>query len=204
MDILIAVPTFENIAPETFKSIYDLEKIPGVNFEFEFVKGYDCAVARNAIIKKAAEGLYSYVLMVDSDIILPKDAITNLLSDNKDVVLGYYPRKDESEISEIFRLGNGYSGENRITISELVNAENILMPINGGGFGCAFIRMNLFNRINQTINTNKPSCFNYITYPDGDRLSEDLYFCSLVRRNGIPIYVDTRVRCKHIGRIVIL
>ncbi len=40
--ILIAIPTFENIMPETFKSIYDLDPC-GNELSFEFVKGYDCA-----------------------------------------------------------------------------------------------------------------------------------------------------------------
>ena len=40
--ILIAVPTFENIYPDTFKSIYDLD-IEGHDVQFEFVRGYDCA-----------------------------------------------------------------------------------------------------------------------------------------------------------------
>ena len=38
MKILIAVPTFENIYPDTFKSIYDLDKA-GHDLGFEFVEG---------------------------------------------------------------------------------------------------------------------------------------------------------------------
>ena len=78
MKILVAVPTFENITAETFKSIYDLDA-HGHELSFEYVKGYDCARARNDIGKKTIEGGYDYVLMVDSDIILPKDALKNLL-----------------------------------------------------------------------------------------------------------------------------
>lgn len=199
MNVLIAVPTFENINPETFKSIYDLEKIPGVKFDFEFVKGYDCAVARNMIMKKAIDGKYDYVLMVDSDIILPKDALINLINDNKYVVLGYYPRKNEPEISEIFKRGIGYPNENKILMNDLAASDGTLMEINGGGFGCALINMDVLNKLNNPI-----VYFNYMIYPDGDHLSEDLYFCSLVRNNGINIYVDTRVRCKHIGKKIIL
>ena len=40
MKILVAVPTYETIAPETFKSIYDLAKADN-EVNFEFVKGYD-------------------------------------------------------------------------------------------------------------------------------------------------------------------
>ena len=59
MRILVAVPTYENICPETFKSIYDLDK-DGHQVDFEFVKGYDCPTARNNIAKKAIEGGYDF------------------------------------------------------------------------------------------------------------------------------------------------
>ena len=45
--ILIAVPTFENIKPECFKSIYGLTNPKDFNLYFDYVKGYDCACARN-------------------------------------------------------------------------------------------------------------------------------------------------------------
>ena len=67
--ILIAIPTFENIMPETFKSIYDLNPC-GNELSFEFVKGYDCARARNDIVKKALDGGFDYIFMVLSIIII--------------------------------------------------------------------------------------------------------------------------------------
>ena len=48
MKILIAVPTFETIYPDTYKSIFDLDK-GDHEVLFEFVRGYDCATARNSI-----------------------------------------------------------------------------------------------------------------------------------------------------------
>ena len=51
--ILIAIPTFENIMPETFKSIYDLDPC-GNELSFEFVKGYDCARARSEFCRSTS------------------------------------------------------------------------------------------------------------------------------------------------------
>ena len=51
--ILIAVPTFENIKPQCFKSIYGLTNPKDFNLYFDYVKGYDCAHARNEIAKLA-------------------------------------------------------------------------------------------------------------------------------------------------------
>ena len=50
--ILIAVPTFESIYPETYKSIWDMDK-GGHEVMFDYVKGYDCASARNNIVQLA-------------------------------------------------------------------------------------------------------------------------------------------------------
>ena len=95
--ILIAVPTFETIFPDTFKSIYDLD-VSGVETEFEYVRGYDCATARNNIAQKALDIGAEYVLMVDNDVVLPKDALKNLLSNNKDVCLGYYAHRGADNV----------------------------------------------------------------------------------------------------------
>ena len=98
MKVLIAVPTFENIYPDVFKSIYDLQKPKGVETEFEYIRGYDCATARNRIVITAQNMKADYVLMIDNDTILPSDALINLFEDQQDVVLGYYAhRNNENE-----------------------------------------------------------------------------------------------------------
>lgn len=84
MKILIAVPTFENIKPECFKSIYGLTRPEGCNLYFDYVAGYDCAKARNQIAKNSMAGNYDYVLMVDSDIQLPADTLIRLLECESD------------------------------------------------------------------------------------------------------------------------
>ena len=67
----VGVPTFENITPDTFKSIYGLER-GGHKCIFEFVRGYDCATARNRIAQMSLDKGVDYVLMVDNDVALPK------------------------------------------------------------------------------------------------------------------------------------
>lgn len=37
---------------------------------------------------------------------------------------------------------------------------------------------------------------------DGEFLSEDYYFCELAARAGFDLYVDSRVRLRHVGRLV--
>ena len=97
MRILIAVPTFETIYPDTYKSIWDLDKC-GHEVLFDSVRGYDVATARNRIARKAMDLETDYVLMVDNDVTLPKDALGLLLEDAEAVNLGYYAHRGEDNL----------------------------------------------------------------------------------------------------------
>ena len=193
MEVLVAVPTFENILPETFKSIYGLTIPDGVNVMFDFCKGYDCAKARNEIAKEVVKYGFDYVLMVDSDIILPSNTLQCLLENPVDICLGVYPRKNTSTgQTEIFKLGyKNFTDENNLNISEIVDPGR--MDIKGGGLGCALIKVSLFKVLP------KP-WFYYMIYPNGDVLSEDNYFCDKASMEGFKIQADTRVRCGHLVR----
>lgn len=209
MKILIAVPTFESIYPDTFKSIYDVEKPDGCEVYFDFIRGYDCATARNNIIITAERYNADYVLMVDNDVIIPKDTLINMLDDPKDICLGFYAHRDTDNIyrgrtcickkyDENGNLYFNYPLDSEYTDAEMRSfRENGLykVEIHGGGMGCAFINMSLIDRINYP-------WYDWVNYNDANRgmLSEDLYFCEQCKRIGVPIYTDTRVGCKHILR----
>ena len=191
MDILIAVPTFENITPETFKSIYDLDVPEGVFVDFEFVKGYDCARARNAIAKKAVDGGYDYVLMIDSDMIVPADTITKMLEYPADIVVCIAPVKNtKNHTVEIFKW-NGRNFAGRYTVDELPDKPRF--AVYGSGMSCSLIKTAVFNVIPYP-------WFQYVVYENGSCLSEDLYFCVQATKFGIGVEADTRVRAGHLAR----
>lgn len=206
MKILIAVPTFENIYPDTFKSIYDLD-VSGHDVAFEFVRGYDCATARNRIARIALDRGVDYVLMVDNDVVLPKDALVNLLDDPKDVCLGIYAHRDTDNIyrgrtcvckllTENGTRYKNYPLESEYTAEEIDSLKDkgeYKVRIHGGGMGCAFIKTDVFERT-------KYPWYDWANYKDGGMLSEDLYFCENCRKNSIPIFTDTRVKCGHLLR----
>ena len=208
MKILIAVPTFESIYPDTFKSIYDLDK-SGHDVIFEFVRGYDCATARNRIAQMALDKKTDYVLMVDNDVVLPKDALVNLTDDLKDVCLGFYAHRDSDNIYRgrtcVCKLldENGvryfnYPLESEYTATELAELKEkgeYKVRIHGGGMGCAFIKTSLFEKI-------KYPWYDWVNYKGRGMLSEDLYFCEQCKANSILVYTDTRVNCGHMLRHV--
>ena len=196
MKILIAVPTFENISVECFKAIYDLDKCEH-DVTFTSVKGYDCAKARNVISKKAIDGAYDYVLMIDSDTIVPQDALRNMLEGDADLVLGCVPKKSNPNESVLFSSRLNKKGEgfhSLIPFDELCGTDRI--DLKGGGFGCALLNTKVFAAL-------KYPYFKYVSYESGSALSEDLYFCRELKNAGFKIECDPRVKCGHLAKHVL-
>jgi len=210
MKILIAVPTFENIYPDTFKSIYDLDK-GGHECLFEFVRGYDCATARNRIAQKALDLKVDYVLMVDNDVVLPKSVLLDMLDEPVEVCLGYYAHRDADNIyrgrTSVCKLYQpdgkkyfNYPLESEYEAKELeeLRKDGVKkIQIHGGGMGCALIRADVFSIIPYP-------WYDWVNYADSHRgmLSEDLFFCEQCRFKDIAIYTDTRAGCGHMLRRV--
>lgn len=199
MKVFIAVPTFENIAPDTFKSIYGLDRC-GHWTVFDFVRGYDCATARNNIARQAQREEADFVLMVDSDIVLPSDALANMLEWNEDVVLGWYAHREGKwdGRTSIVKYGEDLNYLWQATADEF----NMLrdkgvnrVQVHGGGMGCALIRTSLFDKL-------PFPWFDWVNYDSGQVLGEDLFFCERCKAANVPIYADLRVGCGHIFRTV--
>lgn len=208
--ILIAVPTFETIYPDTYKSIWEVDK-DGLDVAFDSVRGYDVATARNRIAQMALDMNMDYVLMVDNDVVLPKNALKTLLEDAREVNLGFYAHRDTDNVyrgktcicklykpdgTEYYHypLESEYSAEE---MREMAEAGTGKIEVHGGGMGCALIHTSVFRIAGYP-------WFDWVNYGDANRgmLSEDLYFCSLCRASGIRIYADVRVGCGHLLRHV--
>ena len=210
MKILIAVPTFENIYPDTFKAIWEIDKA-GHEVLFEFVRGYDCATARNKIVQLALDLNVDYVLMVDNDVTVPRNILRIMLQDAKRVCLGYYAHRSKTNeyIGRVnvcrLRDANGksyfnYPIESEYTPEELrklLEQGETKLQIHGGGMGCAFIKTDVFREIEYP-------WYDWVNYKGQNRgmLSEDLYFCEQCKNLDIPIYTDVRVGCGHLLRHV--
>lgn len=207
--ILIAVPTFESIFPDTYQAIWDLDKC-GCTADFRYVRGYDCATARNHIVQTAIDGNYDYVLMVDNDTVLPKDALKNLLDEPVDVCLGYYAHRGASNeysgrqnvckyLNEMGFPWWNYPFESEFTAKELHELRDRgekKIRIHGGGMGCAFIKVDVFRNMEYP-------WYDWVNYEDRHgMLSEDLFFCEKCKMSQIPVYTDVRVGCGHIMRKV--
>ena len=211
MKILIAVPTYENIYPDTFRSIYDLETGEH-DVQFEFIRGYDVAAARNRIAQTALDRDTDYVLMVDNDVVLPKRVLLDLLENPQDVTLGWYAHRgpDNKYTGRVCVCkthdANGYAyhykypPESEYTAREMAEMRGMgtkKIRIHGGGMGCALIRTDVFRNMEYPW-----FAWRQTKDEQGNTLSEDLFFCEKCHALYIPIYTDTRAGCGHLFRYV--
>lgn len=207
MKILVAVPTYETIYPDTFKSIYELDK-GGNDVTFDYVSGYGVAQARNRIAEETLKGGYDYVLMVDNDGVIPKDALINLLDTEKSYKLGHCmvtgytltrPTNAANNTGQtnVFKFGGKDYTKNDAykadEIKKLRSEGTVKVQIRGCGLACTLIHRTIFENMSFPY-------FKWVQYEGHGQLSEDLYFCEQFRGISTPIYMDTRVSCGHMMR----
>lgn len=198
--VFIAVPTtpFGGIHPECFKSIYGLDPAGNILL-FDYTSGYDCAQARNRIARQSIDEDFDYVLMVDSDTVLPRDTIHMMLEEPVDVLAACCPHRPASNVYD-GRINATKLGERDYTdfytatdLADLRERGVRREPIHGCGFGATMVRVDVFR--------NMPwPWFSWTDYPDGNCLSEDLSFCERCHDHGITVHLDPRITCGHVMR----
>ena len=202
--LLIAIPTYETVQTQCFKSLWGLIRPEGVDVLLDCVSGYDVSKCRNLIAQEVFDYNFDWVLMVDSDMVLPNHTLVSLLKHDKPIIFGWYPRRCTSlrnialQQTELFKPGmKDFTDSNNIKISEL--PESGLVEIKGGGMGCSLVAKEVF----ENTKDDRGLWFKYVQYSENSVLSEDNYFCSNVTKAGYKIYADPTVRCGHISKVVL-
>lgn len=181
--ILIAIPTAKYIESETFKSIYDLDVPDGYETTFQYFYGYRVDQVRNLIADWVIKG-YDYLFSVDHDVILPKDALTKLLSHDKDLCAGVYRQRLEPQTLEIYDM----------SYRNIHDVNGDLIQIGACGFGCTLVKKEVFTAIEYPHFEYHPALDHKNTF------SEDLDFCKKANNLGFSLFADTSVLCGHIGQ----
>jgi FkbM family methyltransferase len=192
--ILIAVPTNKYIEAETVKSITSLRVPEGCTIQFEYFYGYQIDQIRNLIADWMVRGPFDYLFSVDSDMIIPIDALQKLYAADKDIITGVYvQRKDDVILPEIYVDGL-HGSQQRIDVENLRTPQ--LREIAGCGFGCVLIKKHVFTRMSYPHFVYRSALTMEGTF------SEDAYFCQEARKVGCSIWVDTSIRCGHKGTYI--
>ncbi len=158
----------------------------------DYAKKMDKVVAaRNEIFKYAIKFEYDYVFFIDSDVIVPNNAITKLLiglsptTYQSSIISGFYPGMTEYGLptpsAKLILKG-------KITDFPDNLLDNKIHKVNLIGMGCCLIPREIFTKFD----------FRCERGQYGDLLkSEDWCFCEDISKYNIDILFDTALICKH-------
>lgn len=192
MNILIGIPSKDKIEIETAISIANLDW-DGHSITYTHADGagvYGIAQARNRLVQKAIDGGYDKLFMIDSDMIVPEDAIINLLDPDEPIVIGVARYKNDSGRAPIFKGVQDETGSDAWRWDQIPYGR---FTFQSGGVACAMIDMSVFDTIPRP-------WFKWREMNNGAYLGEDIYFYERARAAGYTPKADGRVRCGHIGR----
>lgn len=199
MKLLIATPYIRDADPPCKESVDALDKC-GMEWDYHVRTGYGVDMQRNRIAAKAVADGYGWLLFVDADVVLPQDALANLLEHDADVCMGWYLNRHGrgDERTCLYAQGRTWSYYMAGTLREKRDAGVYTLRVKGGGLGCCLVRVELFDSL----------AFPWFVWSDlkwdrstGDvgSCGEDIDFCNKCEQAGVPIYADTRVECAHLG-----
>ena len=204
-DIMVFTPVYR-LEPETVEAVLALEWDGAITWVFQRDNPQEIIgdLARSGDARKAGilnhlhqykrgretflQGRYDAMLIVESDMIPPRDALTRLAAVPADVIYGVY-RFRASDVINIFEL---YPGTPRNIVESLSIHPHLLKravklgvyPCSGAGFGCTLIRRRVLERLELRIDErNSAHC--------------DTYFSTDVLRAGFRQAAEMRVVCGH-------
>lgn len=188
-NILVAVPTNNNITTDTFKSIANLRVPDNYTLRVEYFYGYKIDQVRNLIADWGKK--YDYTLCIDSDIVVPEDALIRLLAADKDIVGGIYSQRLPDRKLEVYYITDS-GGFNNIPYWHI--KDKSLVEVGAIGFGCVLIKKRVFDTIP----------YPHFVYLDAldhkNTISEDIYFCKKARDYGFSTWALADLVLPHIGK----
>jgi len=192
-----------------FRKIRKIPRIKVIYDETKEQRNMDRLISsRNKIIKYAIEKDYDYLLMMDSDVLVPPDILKKLLNNEKDVCSGLYfnytkvknefkflpvcYRKLEEKYYPIyekfFPKANMKMFSRQMSLIEAKSGE--LFEVSVASAGCLFLSKKAFN---------SGARYGMIKKLEEELkgTTDDIKFFKELRESGFKIYCDTSILCAH-------
>lgn len=195
--VTIAIPTYRVIPSMFLGSFLSLFEHTKKKYKTNIILVDNTYIdsARNTLIDKFLKNPSDYLFFVDSDMIIPQDAIERLMSHDKDMVSGIYFGR--SQAGETHAMASIKENNEYRRISSFPKG---LIDVDSVGLGCCLIKKQTIEKISE-LHKNKP-LFRNKFFSRNEFVGEDFYFCELLKDAGFNIFVDPSVQCGHIGGII--
>ena len=196
MKILIAVPCFDMVHSAFVRSLMELDRPAGT--AFTMIQNTLIYTARNLIAQNAVKMGFDAVLWIDSDMTLPRDALTMLaadLAEGRDYVTGlYFTRKPPILPCVHKELHWNVKDDGWVDTGAKCYVDypkNEIFEIACSGFGCCMTSTALLKRMLEK--------YGGPFFPLMG-MGEDTAFCYRATQDGEKLWCDSRVKCGHVGQ----
>jgi len=194
MKIVLACPTYGPVNPEVAKHIR-FAAICAANNDIKFVGDVSTdrlptTHARNSCVREAMKLNPDGIMWVDSDMKPEADHMVRLLNHKYHFVSGLYFRREGKHDPLVY----DWTEEGFVPTSPL--PMNALVGADGCGFGWAYTSISMLKKMEAHPDFDPHSGW----FPDkrySGGFGDDLGFCDLARKAGIPLYVDTSIIVGH-------
>lgn len=178
-DILLV----DNSPTEDYANYLRRLKMPVIRVPFSPMMRDRTVRSRNLIREVVLRGVYSHLLFLDQDVILPPDGLERLLKHQLSVVTGIYLKdvEDVSYAMVVLDKPNREPGEILVTPYFDLPTED-LFEVAGAGFGCLLITREVCEQIS----------FRY-----EEKRGGDICFSADVKQAGYRMYCDSTLICPH-------
>ena len=228
MKILVGMPCYGGvICVETAQSLLRLQAVfqqNKIDFQYEFLTSESLiSRGRNTIVAKfMSDASFTHLLFVDADLMFNCDAVIKMLKADKEIIGCPYPKK-KYNWEKVKK--HGYSEKNLPRFTDInynlqggrTISTGSIIPVKDIPTGFMLIKKSLISNMmmcypdrqykNNIAGMEKSlEPFFYDLFGtgvvNGIYLSEDYYFCHLVKEMGVDLYLETGFTFGHIGREV--
>ena len=193
MKIGICVPLY-NVVPASFfvnfiNRLHELYSQNRYDVQIYMMASTIVDKARNDLVNMAINNNCDYVFFLDSDVLMPPNAIDKLLDMQVDIASGLYFTKGKPFLP----VARVKEGDRHFFLEDF--EFNEIREVQGVGMGCCLIKTDVFKKLE----------FPYFKlewrkYEGQDyQIAEDIYFCDEAIKAGYKVHLNTGVVCEHFG-----
>jgi hypothetical protein len=202
-------PYLHSLFAESFVSMIsyakEREAVTGIFADFRLVWGAYVDVMRNNCAAITEKGQYDYLIMLDADMVYPKDTIERLVKHDLPVVGGLYYWKIKKPYKNAPGFGYAPHVYKKLKPSMLneyrqyaaldVSEKKGLLEVDGLGGGGLCIKREVLEKVGRP----QFEC----TWESTEISGEDLDFCRKAKEEGFNVYCDLDLELGHLTQAVI-
>jgi len=186
--ILVATPHRSKDDPNV-TNFFKMQTPAAFDVMIEQPYGFTVPDARNFIVNKAIEEEFDYIFFVDDDVLVPRNALVQLIHHKSDIVGGFYYRKYfplESCGMHVDNINQPIPIED-FKIGDVIH-NTLVLPS-----GCTLIKVDLFKKM-------ESPWYRTCTVNNRPTITEDTYLCQKIRDLSMDIITDIGVQCIHVDK----